>query len=54
MRSFIDRTQEDLDRVTRRAARAKTDKEISEEQLNRIIRHISEVEEVLKDIEDNG
>lgn len=52
MRTFVERTQHDCDKITRRAARAKTDQEITEEQMSRIIRHVSEVEEVLREVED--
>jgi Asp-tRNA(Asn)/Glu-tRNA(Gln) amidotransferase C subunit len=54
MRTFAERTQHDCDKITRRAARAYTDKEISQEQMNDIIRHVSEVEEVLREVEDDG
>lgn len=52
MRTFTERTQDDCDRITRRAARALTDRALTTEQLNKIVQHVSEIEEVLREVED--
>lgn len=54
MRTFVERTREDCERVTRRAARAYTKGEISEEQMTQIIRGLAGLEDILEDVEENG
>jgi hypothetical protein len=54
MKSFTERTQEDLNTITRRTARAYTDGEVTLVQHKGIIQQIAIIEGILREVEEQN